>query len=118
MHYTTTDAHKRANAAYLISAFAVIYLDRTPEEAYRPLTGGVNPPFVPFRDASFGVSVYTITILDCLKAIKRAKEAKFFNFADFDCEEYEHYEKVQVRSRERALLISFAHVISFSLSEW
>ena len=69
MHYTTLDAHKRSNAAYLISAFAVIHLGRSPEEAFKPLTpgAGLNPPFVPFRDASFGVSVYTITILDCLR---------------------------------------------------
>ena len=50
---------------------------------------------MPFRDASFGVAVYTITILDCLRAIQRAKEANFFDFEDFDCDEYEHYEKVQ-----------------------
>ena len=35
VHYTTMDAPKRANAAYLMAAFAVIYLDKTPEEAYR-----------------------------------------------------------------------------------
>ena len=48
------------------------------------------------RDASFGVSVYTITILDCLRAVNKAKRAGFFEFDDFDCEEYEHYERVQV----------------------
>ena len=48
-----------------------------------------------YRDASFGVSVYTITILDCLKAVQKARNAGFFDFEDFDCEEYEHYEKVQ-----------------------
>ena len=47
------------------------------------------------RDASFGVSVYTITILDCLRAVNKAKRAGFFEFDDFDCEEYEHYERVQ-----------------------
>ena len=41
--------------------------------------------------------MYTITIMDCLRAVQRAKEANFFNFEDFDYEEYEHYEKVQVR---------------------
>ncbi len=51
--------------------------------------------FLFFRDASFGISVYTITILDCLHAISKAKAAGFFNFEDFDCEEYEHYEKVR-----------------------
>jgi len=95
VHYTTLDSHKRANAAFLISAYSVIYLGKTPEEAFKPLVGGFNPPFVPFRDASFGVSIYTITILDCLKAVKKAKEAGFFNFDDFDYDEYEHYEKVQ-----------------------
>jgi len=95
VHYTTIDAHKRANAAYLIASYAVIYLEKTPEEAYSPLEGGLNPSFVPFRDASFGVSVYTITILDCLRAVNKAKRAGFFEFDDFDCEEYEHYERVQ-----------------------
>jgi cell division cycle 14 len=51
-----------------------------------------------YRDASYGVPVYTITIMDCLKAIQKAKEANFFNFEDFDYEEYEHYEKVQVNT--------------------
>jgi len=27
----------------------VIYLKRTPEESYRPLINGCNPPFLPFR---------------------------------------------------------------------
>ena len=95
VHYTSLDPHKRANAAYLIASYAVIYLDKSPEEAYMPLQGGLNPPFVPFRDASFGVAHYTITIIDCLKAIEKAKAANFFDFDDFDCDEYEHYEKVQ-----------------------
>ena len=73
----------------------MIYLGKSPEEAFKPLVGGFNPPFVPFRDASFGVSIYTITILDCLKAVDKAKKANFFNFEDFDYDEYEHYEKVQ-----------------------
>ena len=84
VHYTTLDSHKRANAAFLISAYSVIYLDKTPEEAFKPLVGGFNPPFVPFRDASFGVSIYTITILDCLKAVDKAYKAGFFDFDDFD----------------------------------
>ena len=95
VHYTSLDPHKRANAAYLIASYAVIYLDKSPEEAFMPLQGGLNPPFVPFRDASFGVAVYTINIIDCLKAVEKAKKANFFDFDDFDCDEYEHYEKVQ-----------------------
>ena len=37
VHYTTLDSHKRANAAYLIASYAVIYLDKTPAEAISPL---------------------------------------------------------------------------------
>ena len=37
VHYTTLDSHKRANAAYLIATYAVIYLDKTPAEAFSPL---------------------------------------------------------------------------------
>lgn len=95
VHYTTLDAKKRANAAFLIASYAVIYLEKTPEEAQKPLIGGLNPPFVPFRDASYGVAVYTITLKNCLDAILKAKQAHFFDFDDFDCEEYEHFERVQ-----------------------
>ncbi|KAK2187515.1 hypothetical protein NP493_163g03012 [Ridgeia piscesae] len=49
VHYTSFDARKRANAAFLIGCYAIIYLRKTPEEAYRPLIAGSNPPFLPFR---------------------------------------------------------------------
>lgn len=34
IHYTSTDPQKRANAAFLISAFAVLYLAQSPNDAY------------------------------------------------------------------------------------
>ncbi|XP_043228500.1 dual specificity protein phosphatase CDC14C-like isoform X2 [Amphibalanus amphitrite] len=95
VHYTTMDNKKRANAAFLISAYAVIYLNRTPEDAYRPLVGGTNPPLLAFRDAAFGPSTFNLTLLDCLHGIHKAIKFNFFNFDDFDVDEYEHYEKVQ-----------------------
>jgi cell division cycle 14 len=67
-------------------------LKRTPEEAYKPLVSGSNPPFLPFRDASFTGSTYNLTLLDCLQGIYKALINGFFNFDDFDVEEYEHYE--------------------------
>eukprot|EP00096_Caligus_rogercresseyi_P011718 TRINITY_DN4703_c0_g3_i1.p1 TRINITY_DN4703_c0_g3~~TRINITY_DN4703_c0_g3_i1.p1 ORF type:complete len:530 (+),score=162.41 TRINITY_DN4703_c0_g3_i1:137-1726(+) len=95
VHYTSKEAQKRANAAYLIGSYAVIYLNMTPQEAYRPLVGGLSPQYMPFRDASYGPAFYTISIMDCLNAVAKAKEAGFLQFSDFDYEEYEHYEKVQ-----------------------
>ncbi|XP_059170917.1 dual specificity protein phosphatase CDC14A-like isoform X1 [Physella acuta] len=95
VHHTSFDARKRANAAFMISAYAIIYLKKTPEEAYRPLVAGSNPPFLPFRDASFGPCSYNLTLLDCLHGLNKALDNGFFNFETFDVDEYEHYEKVE-----------------------
>ncbi|XP_031823017.1 dual specificity protein phosphatase CDC14A isoform X6 [Sarcophilus harrisii] len=73
----------------------VIYLKKTPEEAYRALIAGSNPPYLPFRDASFGNCTYNLTILDCLQGIRKGLQHGFFDFESFDVEEYEHYERVE-----------------------
>ncbi|CAH1775565.1 unnamed protein product [Owenia fusiformis] len=95
VHYTSFDARKRANAATLIACYAIIYLKKTPEEAYRPLVAGSNPPFLPFRDASFGACTYNLTLLDVLHGLNKALINGFFNFDTFDVDEYEHYERVE-----------------------
>ncbi|XP_032660822.1 dual specificity protein phosphatase CDC14A isoform X3 [Chelonoidis abingdonii] len=95
VHYTSFDQRKRANAAFLIGSYAVIYLKKTPEEAFRALLSGSNPPYLPFRDASFGNCTYNLTILDCLQGIKKAFQHGFFDFKTFDVDEYEHYERVE-----------------------
>ncbi|XP_020855582.1 dual specificity protein phosphatase CDC14A isoform X2 [Phascolarctos cinereus] len=95
VHYTSFDQRKRANAAFLIGSYAVIYLKKTPEEAYRALIAGSNPPYLPFRDASFGNCTYNLTILDCLQGIRKGLQHGFFDFESFDVEEYEHYERVE-----------------------
>lgn len=95
VHYTTNDTKKRANAAFLIGSYAIIYLNKSAEEAYRPLICGNSPAFVPFRDASVGPSTYNLTLLDCLHAVHKALSCGFLNFDHFDVKEYEYYEKVE-----------------------
>ncbi|XP_017538560.1 cell division cycle 14Aa isoform X1 [Pygocentrus nattereri] len=95
IHYTSYDQQKRANAAFLIGAYAVIYLKRTPEEVYRALISGTNVSYMPFRDAAFGNCTYNLTILDCLQGIRKALQHGFFDFETFDVEEYEYYERVE-----------------------
>ncbi|XP_051480638.1 dual specificity protein phosphatase CDC14A isoform X3 [Apus apus] len=95
VYYTSFDQRKRANAAFLIGAYAVIYLKKTPEEAYRTLLSGSNPQYLPFRDASFGNCTYNLTILDCLQGVNKALQHGFFDFKTFDVDEYEHYERVE-----------------------
>ncbi|EDL82030.1 CDC14 cell division cycle 14 homolog A (S. cerevisiae) (predicted), isoform CRA_c [Rattus norvegicus] len=73
----------------------VIYLKKTPEEAYRALLSGSNPPYLPFRDASFGNCTYNLTVLDCLQGIRKGLQHGFFDFETFDADEYEHYERVE-----------------------
>ncbi|KAM8930193.1 dual specificity protein phosphatase CDC14A isoform 2-T2 [Pelodytes ibericus] len=95
VYYTGFDQRKRANAGFLIGAYAVIYLKKTPEEAYRALLSGAGPQYVPFRDAAFGNCTYNLTILDCLQGIRKALHLGFFNIEQFNVAEYEHYERVE-----------------------
>lgn len=95
VHYTSFEQRKRSNAAVLIGGYAVIYLKKTPEEAYRALISGSNASYLPFRDASFGNCTFNLTVLDCLQGIKKALQHGFFDFETFDVDEYEHYERVE-----------------------
>ncbi|XP_065576775.1 dual specificity protein phosphatase CDC14A-like [Artemia franciscana] len=105
VHYTTMNPQKRANAAYLVGAYLVIYLKKTAEEAHSLLTAGSGPQYVPFRDASIGWAEYCITLLDCLRGIDKASKCKFFDFDDFDAEAYKHYEVINFCVHDSASLV-------------
>ncbi|KAG7481153.1 hypothetical protein MATL_G00063990 [Megalops atlanticus] len=92
--YTCGDQKKQANAAYLIGSYAVMHLQKTPEEAYSLLVSR-NATYLPFRDASFGTCMYNLNILDCLRAIHKALQFGWLDFSKFDVEEYEHYERAE-----------------------
>lgn len=38
VHYTSTDPKKKANAAFLLGCYGVLYLSLTPKDALKPLT--------------------------------------------------------------------------------
>uniref|UniRef100_A0A668UDG2 Dual specificity/tyrosine protein phosphatase N-terminal domain-containing protein n=1 Tax=Oreochromis aureus TaxID=47969 RepID=A0A668UDG2_OREAU len=97
VHYTSYDQKKRANAAVLIGAYAVIYLKRSPEDAYRTLITGNNTGYMPFRDAAVGECSFNLTVLDCLQGIHKALQHGFLDFERFSAEEYEHYEVTDCR---------------------
>lgn len=94
IHYTSLDVAKRANAAYLMGAYQVIILKRSALEAWAPFID-VEPPFKPFRDASYTNCSYQCTILDCLKGLEYAIKLGWFNFNSFNIKEYEYYEDVE-----------------------
>ncbi|KAJ8413997.1 hypothetical protein AAFF_G00065950 [Aldrovandia affinis] len=92
--YTYGDQKKQANAAYLIGSYAVMHLQKCPEEAYSLLVSR-NATYLPFRDASFGTCMYNLNILDCLRAVSKALQFGWLDFSKFDVEEYEHYERAE-----------------------
>ncbi|XP_016306636.1 dual specificity protein phosphatase CDC14A-like isoform X2 [Sinocyclocheilus anshuiensis] len=92
--YTCGDRKKQANAAYLIGSYAVMHLQKTPEEAYSLLVSQ-NASYLPFRDASFGACTYNLNILDCLLAVHKALQFGWLDFSKFNVEEYEHYERAE-----------------------
>ncbi|GFH22288.1 uncharacterized protein HaLaN_19734 [Haematococcus lacustris] len=120
-YYCGPHAQQRSNAAVLIGIYQVVFLNRTAEEAYRPLQA--FKPYMPFRDASCGVSTFHLTVWDvikvcparctlqlalcqvhnsvhpCLQGIQKARDVSFIDWSvdstTWNCEEYEHYEQVE-----------------------
>lgn len=87
---------KAVNAAFLVGAFAVVYLNRTAREVMTALQK--SGPFIKFRDASYlpSEAASYMDLADCLKAVEKAHKLGFFNFDDFNYVEYEHYEQVRI----------------------
>lgn len=94
IHYTSLDVAKRANAAYLMGAFQIIIMKKTAMEAWAPFVN-VDPPFKPFRDASYTNCSYQCTILDCLRGLEYAIKLGWFNYKTFNIQEYEFYEDIE-----------------------
>jgi len=123
--YSSTVPGKRANAIFLICAYQLIFLDRTPEQAYRGFdkhlqaamrdsadaANASQPPvsnsqgsvtiqqLPPFHDASPCACTYDLTVMDCLRGMAKARSLGFYNHETFDVEEYEHFEQVEVSCR-------------------
>lgn len=93
-YYSGVHPHRRANAVYLLSAYGVLYLNKTPEEAYRPFQN-IMPRLPSFHDASPGICTFDLTVLDVIKGLYKAHKNHLFNLETFNCEEYEYYEKVE-----------------------
>ena len=128
--YTSALPAKRANGIYLICAWQLLYLKRTPEESYRGFqrdrdlprgnclsaNHSSKPPKVPsttvcalppWHDASPCVCTYDLTVMDCLRGLSKARACGFFDFETFHVEEYEHFEQVEVSTVDPPFLFFF-----------
>ena len=92
-HYTSLDPSKRANAAYLMGAFQILILHRSASESWYRFSR--LPEFLPFRDATDGISYHDCTILNCLKGIEKAIKLNWFSMDNFDIEFYDSHDKVE-----------------------
>lgn len=61
--------------------------DFSPEDALKPFRT-TSPAPLPYRDASYGVCTYALTLADCMSGLKRAKDLNLINFATFDVQLY------------------------------
>jgi len=121
--YSNTVPAKRANAIFLICAWQLLHLDRSPQDAYRGFGNEIGPgdgststsstgsqppvsnsqgavtiaPLPSWQDASPCQCTYDLTVMDCLQGMAKARTHGFLDFATFDVEEYEYYEQVEVR---------------------
>jgi len=93
VHCTCSSAMKRSNAACLIACYAILDLNHSPEEAYRPLSR-MSPPLMPFRDASYGSCTFKLSVLHVLRGFAQGCLHNFFDFDTFDVNKYEFYEQV------------------------
>ena len=94
VHCVADNPNARSNGAFLTAAYVVLRHGRSAQQAFAPLLG-IYPPIAPFRDASYGLSDFTITVLDCLKSLCRAISCNMLNTMRFDSESYTHYSRVE-----------------------
>jgi cell division cycle 14 len=92
--HSPTHPHKRSNAAVLLCAYLVFVRQLSVEQAYGPFIG-IQPPFIPFRDAAFSVNTFPITVLDCCRAMRKAIELNHFDIASFSVRSFFDLAKLQ-----------------------
>jgi len=66
IYYSGQQMHRRANSIYLLSAYTMLYLGKTPEEAIRPFQS-ISPVVAPWHDASPTLDSFHLTTLDVLR---------------------------------------------------
>jgi len=93
-YFTVHDSQYIANSSVLIGAYQVLYLNRSPPEAFEAVLN-IARKASPFRDASMGACNYKCTVEHCIYATYRAKIDGFLNFDNFNVQKYEYYERVE-----------------------
>lgn len=91
--YAPHDPHARANAAYVVAGYCVLVLHRSLAEV-EAMFASIYPPLLPFRDASYGLADFQLTISDITAGLIKARTLGWIDVDTFDADEYEHYDTV------------------------
>ncbi|KAJ1595576.1 hypothetical protein NDA11_002837 [Ustilago hordei] len=89
--YTSDDPARKANAALLVTMYAMVIGKCTPADAFYPIA---ELEFKPFRDAGYGRADYSLAIQDVLYGVNRALSEGLLDLSSFNLDEYEKYEQV------------------------
>ncbi|EST06783.1 Dual specificity phosphatase, catalytic domain protein [Kalmanozyma brasiliensis GHG001] len=89
--YTTDAPAQKANAALLVTLYAMIIGKVNPADAFYPIS---ELEFRPFRDAGYGRADYNLSIQDILYGVHRAINEGLLDLTTFNLDEYEKYEEV------------------------
>uniref|UniRef100_A0A3P8X3A6 protein-tyrosine-phosphatase n=1 Tax=Cynoglossus semilaevis TaxID=244447 RepID=A0A3P8X3A6_CYNSE len=92
VHFTSHDQRKKANAAFLIGAYAVNILQPCP---ICPLSISLYSTDRVLLDAAAGASTFNLSVLHCLQAVHKSLQLSFLDFENFSVDEYEHFERVE-----------------------
>ena len=92
--HVASHPHKRSNAAVLLCSYLIFVRQQTVEQAYAPFVG-IEPPFIPFRDAAFSVNTFPISVLDCCRAMRKAVELNHFDISNFSVRSFFDLAKLQ-----------------------
>ncbi|KDO33221.1 hypothetical protein SPRG_02031 [Saprolegnia parasitica CBS 223.65] len=84
--YSTAHPQRQANAIALLTLYRVLVLELSPAEAFLPFQALLLPLF---RDASYGVCTFGLSILDCAAAMHKAVARRLFALDTFDVDRYE-----------------------------
>lgn len=100
IHLTSIEKEKRANAAFLIGCYCILYHQMQPAEVAEKLkelstSYLAYKNFAPFVHAGFDACRYLLQLEDCFSAIQKAYNCKFLDFSTFNVKDYQFYEKVE-----------------------
>ncbi|SOV05915.1 related to CDC14 - dual specificity phosphatase [Ustilago sp. UG-2017a] len=89
--YTSDEPARKANAALLVTMYAMVIGKCTPADAFYPIA---ELEFKPFRDAGYGRADYSLGIQDVLYGVNRGLSKGLLDLTSFNLDEYEKYEQV------------------------